>query len=291
MPNLFGSVQYVPACPPSGPVTESSGRDELYEGATLMSTRVKPNLWIAVGVFLGYLAIFFALWAAFDLDYDTLADTVESIRDNYAITLAVGAAFLVIAITALGWWRPTIFEVERVGPSWLWVVPVVLVIGTVISLATVEWSEISGEAALWLLIGSIGVGFNEEITTRGLLIVGGRSRFQREVWVVVLSCLAFGSLHLPNVFYGQSVGTTITQFIFASLVGVVYYVLRRFTGTLIVPMVLHGAWDGALFSIDFSGEDPALLPNLMYYIAIIASFVGLVRILREHPDTDPQPSA
>ena len=119
---------------------------------------VKPNLWVAIAVFFAYLAIFYTLWAVFDLDYDALADTVESIRNNYAITLAVGAAFLVIAITALGWWRPVLFEPERVGPTWLWIVPALLIIGTVIVLSSVGWSEITGEAALWLVVGSLGVG-------------------------------------------------------------------------------------------------------------------------------------
>ena len=136
------------------------------------------------------------------------------------------------------------------------------------------------------MIGSIGVGFCEEITTRGLLVVGGRAQFERELSVVLLSCLAFGALHVPNVLYGQGGGATVGQFLFASLVGVVYYVLRRFTGTLIVPMVLHGAWDGALFSIDFSGEDAPLLPNFMYFIAIAVSFVALVKLLRERPQAE-----
>jgi len=251
-----------------------------------MTTRVKPSLGIAIGVFLVYLAIFFTLWAVFDLDYDALAETTESIRNNYAITLMAGGAFLVVAISVLGWWRPTLFEPERVGPSWVWIVPAALVVGTVITLSTVSWSDISADAAIWLLIGSIGVGFCEETTTRGVLIVGARAKFRRELSVVLLSCLAFGALHLPNVLYGQSVGATIKQFFFASLLGVVYYVLRRFTGTLIVPMVLHGAWDGALFANDFSGQDAPVLPNLMFFVAIVVSFIALVKILREHPDVE-----
>lgn len=250
--------------------------------------RVKPNLWIAFGVLVVYLAIIFSFWAVNDLDYEAVADTVESIRNNFAIALVVGAAFLVICITGLGWWRPAVFETERVGPKWLWAVIVLLLIGTVANLATVDWSEITGEAALWLVIGSIGVGFNEEITTRGLIIVGGRGQFQREVWVVVVSCLAFGALHLPNALFGQSVPGTIIQFFFASLVGVIYYMLRRFFGTLIVPMVLHGLWDGAVFSIDFSGEEQTAIPTVMYYIAIILSLIALVKVLRERPEVESQ---
>jgi membrane protease YdiL (CAAX protease family) len=154
------------------------------------------------------------------------------------------------------------------------------------SLASVEWSEVTGEASVWLVIGSIGVGFNEEIRTRGLLIVGGRARFQREIHVVLLSCLFFGALHIPNALYGRSVGATIGQFVFASLVGVVYYVLRRLTGTLIVPMVLHGAWDGALFTNKFSGEDGPDASRAIFFFVIIVSFVALSQILRERPDVE-----
>ncbi len=254
----------------------------------IMVNRGKSNLWIAIGVLIAYLAIVFSLWAVFDADYEAVSDTHKSIKEVFGTTMAVGIVFLVIVVTALGWWRPTLFEKERVGPVWLWIVPAVLVIGTIINIAQTEWSEVAGKTVPWILIGSIGVGFNEEMTTRGLAIVGARSYFQREVWVMVFSCAVFGAIHIPNIAFGAEVGGTIGQFFFASMVGIVYYVLRRFTGTLIVPMILHGAWDGSVFGLNHSGGEIAAVVNVFYFIAIIASIVGLVMILRERPDADPQ---
>jgi CAAX protease family protein len=88
--------------------------------------KIKPSLWVALGITVVYVAIIYAFWAVNDLDYDAVVDTVESIRDNYAVALMVGAAFLVISISAVGWWRPAVFERERVGPWWLWIVVAML---------------------------------------------------------------------------------------------------------------------------------------------------------------------
>ena len=254
-----------------------------------MNLRGKPSLGMAMSIFVVYLVLVYGVWAINDLDYAALDETSESIRDNYALAMVVGAIFLIISITALGWWRVLLFEPKRVGPSWLWVVVGILVVGSVMNLAEVDWSEIAGMTLVWLLIGSIGVGFNEEITTRGLVLVGARSRFQREIWAVLVSCLMFGALHLPNALYGAGIGATVGQFFFASLVGVVFYVLRRFTGTLLVPMVLHGSWDGALFSLGFSGAERPAAPTLMYYAAMLMCLVGLWQILRSDPRTESQP--
>ncbi len=50
-----------------------------------------------------------------------------------------------------------------------------------------------------------------------------------------------------QAFFGQSVSSTLQQVVFAFAVGLMYYVTRRLTGTLIVTMGLHAIWDFSVF--------------------------------------------
>jgi hypothetical protein len=46
--------------------------------------------------------------------------------------------------------------------------------------------KISAELLLWSSLGAVGVGFGEEMITRGSMIVGLRSRFgESKVWLIL----------------------------------------------------------------------------------------------------------
>lgn len=91
------------------------------------------------------------------------------------------------------------------------------------------------------------VGFTEEVTFRGVLLVGLRTRF-REVWVWLITTTAFAAAHLVNIVLGRAVAETVEQVFFAFLAGTVFYVFRRVTGSLIPAMILHALWDFANFA-------------------------------------------
>ena len=64
--------------------------------------------------------------------------------------------------TWLGWWRPVMRE-KPVGVKWMWSIPVVL---GLLVLIGVDWAQISVLGAPYLLLLALGtllVGFNEEI--------------------------------------------------------------------------------------------------------------------------------
>ena len=51
-------------------------------------------------------------------EYDEVGDTVENVREGIVLAVALGAVYLVIVTTVLGWWKPAIREERRVeGPS------------------------------------------------------------------------------------------------------------------------------------------------------------------------------
>ena len=66
------------------------------------------------------------------------------------------------------------------------------------------------------------VGFSEEITYRGLAVVGFRGGYS-EVHVWLFTSILFGLLHGVNFFLGQDAVPTLRQVIFAFVLGSVFY--------------------------------------------------------------------
>jgi uncharacterized protein len=254
--------------------------------------RVKPSAGTALVVIVGYLIVVFAVWAITGLKYDEVGDTVENVQKGVTLAIGLGAVYLVVATTVLGWWKPAISEPRRVGAGWMWAIPVLLFIGAVVNLVQTKWGRIDevGTYVFWLAVGCASVGFSEELLTRGLAIVGGRGSMH-ERWVWVFSGVIFGLLHVPNALFGQSVGATATQVVFAFAIGMTYYVTRRISGTLIVTMVLHALWDFSTFiqghSVDGMRHKPATVGGFALYLAVVLGIVALVKILKTGDVVEP----
>ena len=248
----------------------TSGTDTHTTPTPWEGVRFQPSVALGLLVYFGYLAIFYATWKINNVDYDTIGDTVESTKLHYAMPTLLGCAFLVVAITVLGWWRVTLFDSFRSGPKWAWIGPIAMFVFACLSFAGVTWGNASSSLLLWSVLGAIGVGFGEEMITRGALLVGLRTN-HNEVKAWLWSTIAFAALHAPNALFGQSVGKTAIHLVFAFLVGSLLWSIRRLSGTLILCMFLHGFWDSAVFLPGATGDDPFPLSTLIYVIAIICA--------------------
>lgn len=238
--------------------------------------RVKPSIAIGIGVYAGYLAIFYATWAINGVDYPHIGETVESAKLHYAMPTLLGCAFLVVVVSALGWWRPVLFDRTRSGPKWAWIGPILMFGVAVLSFAMTKTANVTGGLVLWSVLGGIGVGFGEEVITRGTMLVGFRSKLtEGKVWLY--TTLFFSALHIPNVLFGLAPkdmpGQLVLTFIFGSLL----YATRRLSGTLLLPMFLHGLWDSSVFLPHASGADPNPLVVPLYLLAAVCAYVVVRR--------------
>ena len=244
--------------------------------------RVKPSPLVTVGLAVGYLAVVAAAWAVGGLDYDAVGESTSTVVKGIVIPVALGAVFLAVATSYLGWWGPAIHEELR-APSWLWAAPALMVVaGLGALLGGFGPADRPGSYLLALGVGTLLVGFSEELLTRGTGLVGLRGGFGEALsWF--FSCLIFGLIHALNVFFGQPLGTTVQQIVFAFLAGSVFYLTRRLAGTLVVCMLLH-AW------IDFTtlafsdaatdAESPFLILSFSQWIAFVLAIAGVVIVLR-----------
>lgn len=239
--------------------------------------RVRPSIGAAVGLYVGYLGIFFTTWAINDVDYDQIGETVESAKIHYALPTLFASAFLVVAVTALGWWRPALFDKERSGPRWAWIGPIVMIALALSSFLFLGDDNRTASLVLWGVLGAIGVGFGEEMLNRGTLVVALRARYTEEkVWLY--STLAFSAMHIPNIFFGAPAATVLTfqmlnTFVFGSLM----WFTRRLSGTLLLPMFIHGLWDTSIFLPRATGSDGNPVQLLVIPVAIVCAIAVLKR--------------
>jgi membrane protease YdiL (CAAX protease family) len=226
--------------------------------------RVRPRVWLGLAAFIAYLAVFYAIWIVNGIDYARVGESEETLLQWYVAPLAGGLVVLLIVISFFGWWRPSLRETRRL-PRSAAVVPAIMAAVAILNLVFGEFSRVTMTMWILLVIGSILVGFNEEVVARGQLFIALRSRFG-EVGVWFLSTGLFSLLHLPNFFFGIG-SLAFLQVVIQFGLGSVYYLAFRSTGSLVPAMLLHGLWDFSTFS--------SSLP----YAGLAAPFIGIAGVV------------
>jgi membrane protease YdiL (CAAX protease family) len=238
-------------------------------------SRREPSVWIGILLYLGYLAVFFTTWSINGVDYNRIGQNAETTKLWYAFPTLFGSAFLVVAISILGWWRMVIFDKSKSGPQWAWILPIATVAIILNNFLRIPLDKLSADLLLWSSLGAVGVGFGEEMITRGSMIVGLRSRFSEgKVWLICT--LLFSALHVPNVLFGFPMYAMPIQVLLTFIMGSGFYVMRRMSGTALLPMMLHGLWDSSLFLIVATGGQPSATQFAVYPLAI-ACAIAVVR--------------
>ena len=236
--------------------------------------RVKPRVRIGLAIWVGYVVLIFFVQKAGGVPYTDLGDSGDNLFFGVGISLIVATVLLALTTTLLGWWRPALFDASRSRYRWPIIAPIAMALLAVVNLAITDWSSFDAPFLAALLVLLL-VGFTEEMTNRGLLLVALRSRLS-EVWVWLFTSVAFALMHSINALAGQSISATLNQVILTFFGGTIFYILRRTTGSLIWAMVLHGGWDFAAFS---SGHGDAssigLFVNVLYFMVCAFAIVAV----------------
>jgi len=238
--------------------------------------RHEPSVLLGILLYLGYLTVFFIIWTINGVDYLRIGQSAETTKLWYAYPTLAGCAFLVVAISILGWWRLVLFDKSKSGPPWVWILPVAMSVIILNNFLGMPAGKLSIELLLWSSLGAVGVGLGEEMITRGSMIVGLRSRFSEgKVWLI--STLLFSALHIPNVFFGLPISSMPIQVLLTFIMGSGLYVIRRMSGTLILPIILHGLWDSSLFLSVATGGNPSPIQFAVYPLAIACAIAVVLK--------------
>ncbi|WP_042216568.1 CPBP family intramembrane glutamic endopeptidase [Demequina mangrovi] len=181
-----------------------------------------------------------------------------------AIVHAVGTAIVALAITLKRWWPAVLHERLRVR-GWVWIAPLAIV---VTAAALADWERVGDAGAgtfAAVALGVLMIALGEELMFRGVWIVFLRARMG-ELGVAIVSSLAFGLVH----FLAGPV-----QVVFSALLGFVLYFARRVSGGLMVPVLVHVAWDLSVFTA-FMTDDPADGSDASFALALVNVLLVIV---------------
>lgn len=185
----------------------------------------------------------------------------------------------------------TAFHLSR----WYWAIPLVDVGVAVVALFNVQYSLMAPGSIALVPLAALAIGINEEIVTRGILLVGLRNDKVSEWKIYIITLVVFSLLHLINLVGGGNLTGIIVQF----AGGTIFYVARRVSNTLLVPILMHSFYDTAYFLL--SGPYPAgrdlpghildiHLATFLILMSLFVLFVIFGRKLLKNETTGWQPT-
>lgn len=162
------------------------------------------------------------------------------------------------------------------------------------ALLTSDLSVYNPRTVILVAVAALSIAINEEILTRGIMIVALRKRGTAEWLVYGWSTLIFALLHLVNVLGGGS----ITQVLIVVFGGTLLYISRRVFNNLFAAILLHAFYDTAIylqigsFIENQNLPDPILDFNLAsFLIMVLATIIffifGRNLLKRDQPLTQP----
>jgi membrane protease YdiL (CAAX protease family) len=163
--------------------------------------------------------------------------------------IPAAAALLLLAAWLRGWRR----ALGLVAPT-AWRPALVPALAVALLLGLSAASGLPAPATLLLLVANAAfVGLSEELMFRGVLLSSllGRLGVRRAALVVAI---AFGAIHSANALLTGDLGPAVAQSVMAVGMGLWAAAIRVRTGSLLLPVVLHGLWDLALFGVLATGE-------------------------------------
>jgi membrane protease YdiL (CAAX protease family) len=178
------------------------------------------------------------------VSFEYLGDQSTPWIRQFVLPLIAVLVFQLATITHLRWWGPVLRDTSRTKRQWLWI-PVGGFIAAALIGAVMQsgWTAAGWSYTAGLTMTVLLVGICEELAFRGFLLVGARRIFAREWQAMLFSSALFGLFHLPNTLLGSPLAFELVHVVQTALIGIVFYVLRRLSGRLVLPIAIHAIWD------------------------------------------------
>lgn len=214
----------------------------------------------SVAHLIGFFALHTAVWTGLNLvvaggdrvGFDQLGlGTTPWVRQFHVALLTV-LAIQILYVSRKGWWREVMVDTEKTPRKWLVVFPVLVLLAGIGKFTNDGLTDAPTAYWVGMTATMILVGTTEELTFRGILLVGGRKAFGGEAKAFLLSSALFGLFHLPNALMGQDLAKVLSQVVVTAVIGSAFYALRRTGGSLVPCIVLHAAYDWMLIQGAFS---------------------------------------
>lgn len=218
---------------------------------TTSATRQRPHtVLMAFGVVVGYILLAAGLG-------NLLSGLVSEDQEltqfalGHLIPLPIGLVLMLLYVR----WRGNGAQVWRERPTptltprrwYLILIPVIVVTVSASSLFNVAWTQLSFGVIALITVGTLLVGFGEELALRGVLLTALRERHGEFVTLAVTS-FVFALAHIPgSIVAGNSLAFFALQLFGLTIAGAGFYWIRRVSGRLWVAAVVHAFSDWVLY--------------------------------------------
>lgn len=249
------------------------------ESGTSKSTPERSlKVWQFLILVVLYLAIVQGVAAVLNTGYEAsnALTSIQNIIRSVIIPVGLASAFTLAMVSYLGAWKE-VFTNPLPVRRWLIAIPVILFITTAVITNYPGLSDKGLEFSLLLLVGTLMVGFGEELMFRGLGIVAFRNSGYSEFKVGLWTTLIFALAHATNIFTAGP--SALIQVLATAGTGLIFYFILRSTGVLFVAMAAHGLWDFSVLSSQINLDKPWPLVNASAFV-LISMLIGLF-ILRK----------
>jgi membrane protease YdiL (CAAX protease family) len=142
-------------------------------------------------------------------------------------------------ITVLSWWKEIGFTLQLNWREWLSYLP--LLILPALSALVSDFQVTSPAQITFFALFAFAIGFAEEVIVRGIFLriflPKGR------LYAVLMSSLIFGLMHLGNLLIGADLGSTLTQVVYATLIGIAFAGVLSYGRSIWPLIVIHALVD------------------------------------------------
>ena len=232
-----------------------------------------------VAVLVVYLVIIqglgLALSSGEDFEYGKFP-TTEALLRSTTVPVAVSVVFVLVLVGWLGWWPRVRREPLRLG-RWAWIFPAAMLVSALVMTDYSRLGDVGTSLVLALLATTLLVGIGEEVMFRGVALWATRDLSGwSEVKAALVTAVIFGGVHITNIFT-EGPGA-LGQAVVVSVAGLFFYIARRVSGGLLVPVVVHAVWDFSLFSSNLGSDpDANALAVLASLTTVVLAIVVIVR--------------
>lgn len=209
-------------------------------------------------------------------------ELVDTVRAGLSWNILIAGLFLLAVTLACGWKDIGFARPRPARALWLLWFPSLYVVLFLSVVTYMGWPQ--PQVLGFLAINTLLVGFSEELAFRGVLLRALLTRLP--VWPAIwISVVAFGSVHVLNVFVTGDLLAAATQAVAAGMSGLLFTAIVLRTGSIVPAMLFHALWDFATLSMlagitETTAANPPPLLLVVPVLFVVPNFLYGLFLLR-----------